>query len=117
MRYKYNIYIKNEDSWPRINRDLCQIGNYAEWGELTDLEGNEIEDPMIEDKINKELVKFNKLLKDNYFKAGDIIDKIIDIIDPSASALGKKSAEVRKKNGHDSKYYSELAKKRWNKKT
>jgi len=26
---------------------------------------------------------------------------------------GKKSAEVRKKLGHDSKYYSELAKKRW----
>src|SRR5690554_3957666 len=28
---------------------------------------------------------------------------------------GQKSAEIRKQLGHDSKYYSELAKKRWTK--
>lgn len=34
----------------------------------------------------------------------------------NAVALGKKSAKVRKeKNGHDSNYYRELAKKRWEK--
>lgn len=32
---------------------------------------------------------------------------------PAAVALGKKSAAKRKKMGHDSKYYSDLIKKRW----
>ena len=31
----------------------------------------------------------------------------------NAQALGKLSAKKRKANGHDKKYYSELAKKRW----
>jgi len=35
----------------------------------------------------------------------------------NAVALGKKSAKKRKKIGHNKKYYSELAKKRWNKLT
>ncbi len=36
-------------------------------------------------------------------------------VNKSASEMGKLSAESRKKKGHDSKYYSELAKKRWKK--
>ena len=32
---------------------------------------------------------------------------------PAAVQLGKLSAKKRKKLGHDKKYYSDLAKKRW----
>lgn len=38
-----------------------------------------------------------------------------EIIKQYMSELGRKSAEARKKKGHDSKYYSEMSKKRWKK--
>ena len=36
-----------------------------------------------------------------------------DKLSEYASILGKKSAEVRKANGHDSEYYRQLVNKRW----
>lgn len=60
------------------------------------------EDPM----VNK-MKHFNEFFK--------FMGEKKDLLESMASEMGKASAKARKKIGHDKKYYSELAKKRWSK--
>lgn len=95
----------------QLRKDLSERGK--KWG-------SEEEDFEVLEKYLKE----NNLTWEQIKKDTGLlyIDQLLDLIwigwakqnkNNTASAMGKKSAKARKEKGHDSKYYSELAKKRW----
>lgn len=70
------------------------------------------------DQLNEEEIAILEKVMEKQYEQWDA-GLFVETADPLALVLGKKggkkSAEVRKKKGHDSEYYKGLARKRWSK--
>lgn len=113
-KLKFKITIKNDDPWPRIDRDGYPIGNYAEWAdaEYQDDKGNwhtlEEGDPL-EDAINMHLVRMHKGSYLNSFQSGETDEVIIRVYEDEEIFERYKKEKMKKIDGEEYMTNDQLA--------